>query len=499
VPRGAARSRSRAPGGVAPSATAPAKLQGAGGATAIHAYWPAQPCARPLGSANPTSREDPSGRRSPIVFEILVILLLVLCNAFFAGAEIAVVTVRRSRLGQLLEAGRRGARAVAALREDPERFLATVQVGITVIGATAAAFGGASIAARLAPRVAEVPGLGSWSDDVALGIVVAGISFLSIVLGELVPKSIALRHAETFALLAARPLRGIAWLARPFVWFLTVTSNVFLRPFGDRTSFTEARLSREELQHIMEEATRSGTLDTRSGEIASRALEFVHLSAADVMVPRNRVQTLARDAGPDGIAAAFSAGGHSRIPVYEGTPENIVGYLTVKDVARRLLGGREVELDPLIRPPTFVPESASAASLLHDMQRRRLSLAIVIDEYGGFAGIVTIEDLLEELVGELFSEHATAEDWIQREADGTAIVRGLAPIREVNRALDLDLEEGDWTTVAGLCAGLAGKIPERGTRLRARDGTELEVLDASPRVVRRVRLRPQGPRAGDPG
>ncbi|HVS10947.1 MAG TPA: hemolysin family protein [Planctomycetota bacterium] len=427
-------------------------------------------------------------------------LLLVLCNAFFAGAEIAVVTVRRSRLGQLLEAGRRGARAVAALREDPERFLATVQIGITVIGASAAAFGGASIATRLAPRIAEVPGLGTWSDDIALGIVVAGISFLSIVLGELVPKSIALRHAETFALLAARPLRGIAWLARPFVWFLTVTSNVFLRPFGDRTSFTEARLSREELQHIMEDATRSGTLDTRTGEIASRALEFGHLSAADVMVPRNRVQTLARDARPEGIAAVFfSSGGHSRIPVYERTPENIVGYLTVKDVARRLLEGREVELGPLIRPPNFVPESASAASLLHEMQRRRLSLAIVIDEYGGFAGIVTIEDLLEELVGELFSEHATAEDWIHREEDGTAVVRGLAPIREVNRALDLDLEEGDWTTVAGLCAGLAGKIPERGTRLRARDGTELEVLEASPRVVRRVRLRPQGPRAGDPG
>ena len=468
-------------------------------ATTVHAYWRAQACARTLGSAHPTSHADPSGRRSPIVFEILVILVLVLCNAFFAGAEIAIVTVRRSRLTQLLEAGRRGARTVAALRESPERFLATVQVGITVIGATAAAFGGASIAARLAPRVAEVPGLGTWSDDIALGIVIAGISFLSIVLGELVPKSIALRHAETFALLAARPLLGIAWLARPFVWFLTATSNVFLRPFGDRTSFTEARLSREELQHIMEDATRSGTLDTRTGEIASRALEFGHLSAQDVMVPRNRVQTLARDAGRTEIAAAFSSGGHSRIPVYEGTAENIIGYLTLKDFAHQLLEGREIELGTLIRPATFVPESASAASLLHEMQRRRLSLAIVIDEYGGLAGIVTIEDLLEELVGELFSEHATTEDWIQREKDGTAIVRGQAPIREVNRALDLDLEEGDWTTVGGLCAGLAGKIPERGTRLRARDGTQIEVLDASPRVVRRVRLRPQEPRASDPG
>jgi putative hemolysin len=378
-----------------------------------------------------------------------------------------------------------------ALRERPERFLATVQIGITVIGATAAAFGGASIAARLAPRIAEVPRLERLSDDIAIGIVVAGVSFLSIVLGELVPKSIALRHAEAFALFASRPLSGIAWLARPFVWFLTATSNVFLRPFGDRTSFKEARLSPEELQHLMVDATRSGTLDTRSGEIASRALDFGSLSAEDVMVPRNRVQTLARDAGPDEIAAAFASGGHSRIPVYEETSENIVGYVAVKDLALHLLQGREIELGPLIRPPTFVPESASAASLLHDLQRHRLSLAIVIDEYGGFAGIVTVEDLLEELVGELFSEHATAEDLIHRDENGTAVVRGHAPIREVNRMLDLELEEGDWTTIGGLCAALAGRIPEPGTQLRAKDGTVIEVLEASPRVVRRVRLRPR--------
>lgn len=230
--------------------------------------------------------------------EILIILALVLANGIFAGAEIAVIALRKSRLAQLVDEGRAGARSILALRNEPERFLATVQVGITVVGATAAAFSGASLAARLTPVLERVPAISHVAEDVALAIVIAVVSYLSLVFGELVPKSIALRASEAYALLAARPLRALAWLARPLIWFLTSSSNLVLRPLGDSTSFTESRLSPDELQQLVEEAAKVGSLDEGTSEIASRALDFGSLTAADVMIPRNRVNGIPRNASP---------------------------------------------------------------------------------------------------------------------------------------------------------------------------------------------------------
>ena len=205
--------------------------------------------------------------------------MLVLANGFFAGAEIAIVALRKTRLQQLVEEGHSSARAVLALRDEPERFLATVQIGVTVIGATAAAFGGTTIATRIAPLLGRVAWLAPHAEGVALAIVVALVSFLSLVLGELVPKSVALRASERFALLAGRPLLGLSWLASPLVRLLTGASNAVLAPFGDRTTFTEARLSAEELSQLVEEATRTGALDPKAGEIASRAIDFAGLRA----------------------------------------------------------------------------------------------------------------------------------------------------------------------------------------------------------------------------
>jgi putative hemolysin len=343
--------------------------------------------------------------------------------------------------------------------------------------------------------------LAPYAHSLALGIVVVMVSYLTLVLGELVPKSFALRHAEAYSLRAARPLLALSWLMRPLVWLLTKSSNLLLRPFGDRTTFTEARLSPEELQQLVEEAAKTGVLDQHAGEIASRALDFGQLTVGEVMVPRNRIDALPKTASADDIKRIMLETGHSRMPVYEGALDNIVGYITAKDVLALAWEGRLVVVHDLIRPALFLPETAKATQVLEELQRQRMWLAFVVDEHGGLAGLVTLEDLIEELVGEIFSEHDEPVELVKKEPGGSALVAGVAPIRDVNRDLALDLpeEEGSFT-MAGLCTALAGRIPKKGTRLTAKDGTVIEVIEASARVVRLVRvIGPQKPKQETPG
>jgi putative hemolysin len=429
---------------------------------------------------------------SPILVDLLIVFALILANGFFAGAEIAVVAIRKTRIQELVDHGSRAARAVAALRDEPERFLATVQIGITVVGTTAAAVGGASIGENLVPALIDVGITPERAQSIALVAVVLLVSYLEIVVGELVPKSLALRAAERYSLLVGRPLLLLSYLARPLVWFLTVSSNAVLRPFGDRTTFTETRHSPEELQQLVEEATKAGTVDPGAGEIVARALDFPELTVADVMVPRQEVLMIPREATLEDIRAALLDSIHTRIPVVDGGPDNVVGYVHVKDLLERALSHKELRVTEVMRPATFVPEIQRAVDLLNDMRKKHIAIAMVVDEQGGLSGIVTMEDLLEELVGEIFSEHVDhVPQLIRRDPDGSALVSGAAPLRDVNRDLGLELpEEGDYTTVAGLCIAVAGRIPQKGDRLTTDNDIELEVVDASPRRIFSVRIRP---------
>lgn len=420
----------------------------------------------------------------------MVILALVLVNGVLAGAEIAIVALRRTRVQQLVSEGKRGARAIAGLRDNPERFLATVQVGITVIGAAAGAFGGQTLVARLEPYVRQVSWLAIWAEEIAFVLVVGLVSYLSLVLGELVPKSLALRKSETYALLVARPLSGVASLARPVVWFLTTSSNAVLRLFGDRTSFTEVRVSPEELQQILGEASKTGTLDPRVSAIASRAIEFGDLTAADVMVPRNQIVALEKSASPDDVLSVVTKRTHSRLPVYDGQIDNVIGYIAAKDALAKSLAPQALRLDEIVRPVPFVPDTMRAVDVLQDLQRRHAHLAIVVDERGGVSGLLTTEDLVEELVGEIFGEEEEVPaPPISRDVDGAAVVLGTTPVRDVNRELGIDLPEGElWTTIAGLFLAVAGHMPTRGERVVVDGGTELEAADVTARRVRFVRI-----------
>jgi putative hemolysin len=279
---------------------------------------------------------------------------------------------------------------------------------------------------------------------------------------------------------------------KPIVWLLTFSSNLVLRLFGDSTSFTESRLSSDELQQLVEEAARSGSLHPRSGEIASRAFDLAGLTVADIMVPRGKVVALRRHASPEEVRRVLLEEGHSRMPVYEGDLDHIVGYVVAKDLLAFALEQQLILLEDVLRPAYFVPETMRAMDALHQLQARRIQMALIVDEQGGLTGLITLKDMVEELVGNIVSEHETPHEALREEADGTALVDAALPIREVNRALArVELPEGEtWSTVGGLCISLAGAIPTTGARFTLPDGTGLEVVEASARRVKQVRIHP---------
>ena len=419
--------------------------------------------------------------------DLLVVVAFLIGNGVFAGAEIAILSVRKTRLREFIRRKDKRALAVKSLRDNPERFLATVQVCITTFGTAASVFGGASLEPLLAAELTKV-GLGHTT---ALVIVVAMIVFFELVIGELVPKSLALRYSDRYSFATARPLVIISWVFQPIVWTLTTVSNLFLRFFGDKTTFTETRLSRDELQQLVEEAAKTGSIDPRASEIASRALGFGEVTVAEVMVPRTRVVALRRGAPADEIQRVILEEGHSRMPVYDGSIDNIIGYVVARDVLALAWEKGLLVLEDILRPPHKVSEGTRALDLLREMQRRRTQMAVVLDDQGGLSGLVTTEDLIEELVGDIMSEDDVPEVFFTREPAGTILVQGWASVRKVNRDLHLDLPVGkDRTTIAGLCMSLAQAIPQAGEKLTTDKGTVLEVVEASPRRVRRVRIHP---------
>jgi len=399
------------------------------------------------------------------------------------------VSIRKTQLMELVERGVPWARSAQALRNNPERFLATVQVGITVIGTTAGAFAGSTLALHLIPLLQSIAWLRPYAEEAAVGLVVAFISYLSIVAGELVPKSLALRIPTLYGRVVATPLLWLSKVSSPVVWLLASSSNLLLKVFGDRTSFTEARLSIEEIQHLVEDAAKVGSLHPGAGSIASRAIEFSELTVVDVMVPRHLVVSVAVEASLAEVAAQLGRTPFSRLPLYEGTRDDIVGYLAAKDLVLR--GGSASCARDLQRKALYVPESLAAIRLLKRLQRERQQIAFVVDEQGTFAGLVTMEDLLEELVGDIFSEFR--EETIQEirwTEDGTALLPGSTSLREINRHLALELAEGaSWTTLGGLCLSLAGHVPGPGEIIVLEETLEAEIVAAHGVRIVSVRLR----------
>jgi putative hemolysin len=400
------------------------------------------------------------------LFEVAIIAVLVLVNGLFVAAEIALVTVRRSRLQQLIDEGQPGAKRVKRLVDRPQSFLAVIQLGITFIGFLAAAFAGASIASGL--EVTLTPLLGASAGVIALLLVTLIVSLVTIVFGELVPKTLALAHAERYAVVFARPVEVLGRLFAPFVLLLTGLTSLVTRLLGVQ-DVERDRLTADELMILVQRGGEQGVIEAEEEQMIGAVLELGQRRVHEVMVPRIDIVGLPLTATLDSIVDTIVGQGHSRIPVYDETVDNVVGILYAKDLLPYLKG----EDDPppmrtLVRAPLFVPESMLVDDLLHSLQRRKVHIAIVLDEYGGTAGLVTIEDLIEEIVGEIQDEYDVEEPMLVALSDDEARVDGRASVDDLAEHFDLTFDPTDreeYDTVGGLIYHRIGGVPRVGDEI----------------------------------
>ncbi len=422
--------------------------------------------------------------------DILVILLLILINGFFVGAEIAFVSVRRTRLDELAESGDRRAKRAQRLMRDPGRFLAVIQVAITFLGALASAVAAVSIVTVVAEPLRGVAFLADQADTIALLLVTFIVSVVSIVLGELIPKGFALANPDRIALAVSGPITLFAKVVSPLVAVLVLLTKVISKPFGiDPTRTPE--LSAAEIRLIVEQGSQQGVLEAEEEQMISAVMSLSDSKLHEVMVPRIDIVAIDQEASFDDAVTLVLTEGHSRTPLYKESVDHIVGILYAKDLLRIIAaGGPRPRLRDIMRPALFVPESQSVDDLLHELQRRRVHMAIVLDEYGGTAGLVTIEDLLEEIVGEIQDEFDEEEPMKVMVRDGEAILDGRADIdllgELVNPPLELEDDE-EYDTVGGFVYHRIGRVPVVGDTV-AVDPFAITVIKVTGRRVGKVRV-----------
>ena len=420
--------------------------------------------------------------------EVILIGVAIIANGFFAGSELALVATRPSRLAEMRARGISGAAAAEALKREPERFLATLQIAITLVGTLASAVGGAAAVDALQPWLAglNLPGAARWSGSVALGLVVLLITFFSLVVGELTPKALALRNPEAWAALVARP---IAWLVRVLDTpgrILTWSTRIVLIVIGHRDTPPAPLVSEEEVKYLVREGASQGVFQAQESDLVHRVFQFTDTAVRHVMVPRPNIEALDITTPPGEILKRAAELGHTRLPVYRGTLEETVGVVVIKDLFRCAAEGTPPVLERLLHAPIFVPETTQISDVLRTFQRSRLHLALVVDEYGQVVGLVTTEDLLEEIVGEIRDEGESPRlESVTRLPDGSYIIDGTATIRDLREQVGLPLDDSpDYQTVAGFILNRLGVVPRPGATLNAA-GYHWTVLDMEgPRIMK---------------
>ena len=399
---------------------------------------------------------------------IIVVFLLVLGNAIFVAAEYALVTARRARLEEQASGGSRAARTALRLMDEPVRFIGTVQVGITVFGILLGAVGEPLLSHYFDPVV---------SHGVAFAIAFIILTYLSVVLGELVPKAISLQKAEAVARALAIPVDLVQRVAAPLVWLLQKSSNAVTRLFGVEPVAAGILMhSREDIRLTLAEAEDTGVIEESEEEMLYKVFDFADKEVHDVMVPRPEVVALSVDLPPEECLAAVIDSPYTRYPVYRGSLDDVVGILHVRDLfsAMNDRGLADLHVDELLRPAHIVPETKDLASLLADFRRVRTHMAIVVDEYGAMQGIVTMEDLLEEIVGEIEDEFDLPDESIERIDEHTVRVHGTFPVDDFNERFQTALPLEDDHTLAGFVFGLIGRAPEEGDEV-SHDGLVFRV------------------------
>jgi CBS domain containing-hemolysin-like protein len=405
-----------------------------------------------------------------LLFELIAVGVLILLNAFFVAAEYGLVTARRTRIVELHHQGNRRARDVLRITSDPPHFIAAMQLAVTLTSLGIGALGEQALSNAFDDYLATV---------LAVLLAYLILTFLHVVLGELVPKGVALGHKEATALAVARPVRVFFVIFRPFIWVLEQATELVLHALGLEPPGAENEpLSEAELRMVVSQSTRHGEIEEQEQEMLYKVFDFADKEASDVMVPRPEVVALSIDLPPEQALEAVMDSPYTRYPVYRESLDDVVGILHVRDLfsALRERGMHEVRIAEIVRPAHIVPETKDLAALLGEFRRTNQHMAIVVDEYGEMEGIVTLEDLLEEIVGEIEDEFDLPDESVEQVDDDTIRIDGTFPIDDFNERFRTELPAEDYHTVAGFVFGLLGRQPEVGDDI-SHDGMRFDVLE----------------------
>ena len=399
-----------------------------------------------------------------MITEIIILIILIFANAFFAASEMALISLNDNKIKLMAEEGNKKAVLVHRLLQEPSQFLATIQIGITLAGFLASAFAAESFAGVLADVLHEagVPISRGLLETLSVIVITLLLSYFTLVFGELVPKRFAMQKAEPIAMAAARPLRWLSVITLPFVKLLTASTNLFVKLLGGDPHADDEEVTEEEIRMMVHAGRERGTIQETEKMMIDNIFDFDNKIVEDIMTHRTHIAAIPKSASLKEALEIIDQDKYTRYPVYEDTLDNIVGILHVKELIAYIqdCDQRQFHLAEIIRKPYIVPESMRTDKLMHEMQKRKEHMAVVIDEYGGTAGIVTMEDLIEEIVGNIFDEYDVEEKDVLILDDNTFHMRGMIPLDDVEDFLDVDLPTEDYDTLSGFIIGQLGRFPE---------------------------------------
>ncbi|EHZ5919195.1 HlyC/CorC family transporter [Listeria monocytogenes] len=412
---------------------------------------------------------NPDPESQQIILQLILIVVLTMLNAFFASAEMALVSLNKNRVKSQAETGDKKAVMLAKLVDDPSKFLATIQVGITLAGF----FSSASAATSIATRLESVFGGSSFAKELSIIVVTIVLSYITLVFGELYPKRLALQKSEKIARVSVRPIMAVGVVLRPFVKFLSFSTDILVKLTRMEKNTDNEKMTREEMQLLIETGRRDGVIEVEELQMLRGVFEMDNKYAREVMVPRTDAFMVDAEIESEELCDALLSENFSRVPVYTGDQDSVLGILHMKDffAEARKSGFENIDVKALVKDAYFAQETMFIDDLLKNMQRTRNQMAILMDEYGGVAGIVTIEDLLEEIVGEIDDENDVFSDEVKKIDETTFIVEGRMPLDDFNEMFHVELPSRGVDTVAGFVLTLTGTIPEEDDKVVVEYGT----------------------------
>lgn len=420
------------------------------------------------------------------VAEVLIVIALILLNGFFSGTEMALISLRKSRLKQLVNEGNKKALIADKLLKNPEEFLATIQVGITLVSTIASAFAGANMARVLNPILEKTswPIISQNAETISFAFVVIILTYLTVILGELIPKSLGIKFSEKFSLFVVYPVFLLSKISYPITKILTGSSNIILKIFGDETSFAEAKLTEEELRTILYESHKAGTLKKYEHEILDNIFDFSDIAVGQIMTPRSKIFAVDISESNEKNIKMIIDSGYTRIPVFKDNIDNLVGLINIKYILKELQKSQHPSLKEMVIKPYFVPNTQRISDLLKKFQKEKIHMAIVTDEHGDIDGVVTIEDILEEIVGDIDDESDEEDKLISRQKDGGYQVDGSVSIVDFNRYFKTDFPEDEqYITISGLILDELENMPEVGTKTTI-ENVEFTIKEKTERMIK---------------